>query len=291
MSNVSRSVRVAFLGVGVLLLVASGCGFSDVLEWSGNPSLQTTDATPTPTTTATAAQLRSTPIPTATMWRYSTATPTPVQDDMLAVTRTPHPTSTPTPTSTSTPSPTATPSPTPSPTPLPSLLPSLPTEEDLPNGLRLEREVSHLEIAEIAREAEDSAAYERRLRDWGYTRGAAREFLLPNPGVVDFLTKMLGFDARVMELGSAASATNAIEFQRDFALSRPDWRLNETSVERIGDASIALTGTADYQGMEVRVAAIFVRDGDLVYRFVAVSGGYDAFDDAVDIARRVVERN
>jgi hypothetical protein len=287
MGNVSRSVRVVFLGVGALLLVASGCGFSDVLEWSGAPSVQTADSTPA-AATVTATPLRSTPIPTATMWSYSTATPTPF-DDTLYVTRTPRPTATPTPTPS--PTPTSSPTPTPSPTPVVSLLPALPTEEDLPNGLRLEREVAHLDTADIAREAEDSAAYERQLRDWGYTRGAAREFLLPNPGVVDFLTKMLGFDARVLEFGSAASATNAIEFQRDFALSRPDWRLNETSVERIGDATIALTGTADYQGMEVRVAAIFVRDGDLVYRFVAVSGGYDAFDDAVAIARRVVERN
>ncbi|HUG14063.1 MAG TPA: hypothetical protein VMM78_03510 [Thermomicrobiales bacterium] len=172
-----------------------------------------------------------------------------------------------------------------------SLLPALPTEDDLPSGLRLDREVSHLQIAEIARESEDAAEYERLLRQWGYTRGAAREFLYPNPGLVEFLTRVLAFDARVMEFASAAHATDAIEYQRDSALSRPDWRLSETDVERIGDASIALTGTADFEGMEVRVSAIFVRDGDVVYRFVAISGGYDAFGDAVNVARVVVARN
>jgi hypothetical protein len=225
------------------------------------------------------------------MWSYSTATPTPIVTP--AATSTPRPTSTPTatatPTATSTPTPR--PSPTPSPTPVVSLLPALPTEDDLPNGLRLDNEVAHLEIDAIARESDDPAEYGRRLQEWGYTRGAAREFLYPNPGVVEFLTRMLGFDARVMEFGSATHATSAIEFQRDFALARPDWRLRETSVDRIGDTTIALVGTADYQGMEVRVSAIFVRDGDRVYRFVAISGGYDAFSDAVDIARRVIERN
>lgn len=299
MGQIRHSVRMAFLGVGALLIVAAGCGFSDVLEWAGEPSAS--NATSTPNGGTGTAQPQVTPIPTAPMWVYATptatiptsATATPTSDYLSDVTRTPSTSATPTPaaTSTPTPRPTATPSPTATPVPLVSLLPFLPTEADLPGRMRLENEVEFLTVEQIASEAGNAAEYQRLLGEWGYTRGASREFLLPNPGVFEFLSELLGFEARVMEFDSANDATAAIEFQRDFALERPDWRLRETTVERIGDASMALTGTADYDGMEVRVSAIFVRDGDLVYRFVAVSGAYDAFSDAVRIARTVVERN
>jgi hypothetical protein len=286
-----KRARVAFVGLIGVVLIAGGCSFADFFEWSGIPAApvesltpQATSGTPAATATATGiTRAQSTPIPTNTPWTYATQTPT----ARVQASPTPRATTTPTPRATSTPTPAPTRTPTPSPTPIASLLPELPTEAEVPSGLRMEREVAYLEVAEIARESDNPAEYERRLREWGYTRGAAREFQYPNPGVVEFLSRILGLDVRVMEFASANAADEAIAFQKDFALRRPDWRLSESNVEQIGDTTIALRGYADYDGMEVRVSAIFVRHGNLVYRFVGVSGGYDAFNDTLNVARSV----
>jgi hypothetical protein len=104
----------------------------------------------------------------------------------------------------------------------------------------------------------------------------------------DYFSKLLGFQASVLEFGSAQQAREAMEFQRVYARAQPDWDLNDTPVERVGDTSIALTGSAEYEGTDVRVVAVFVQDGSRLYRFIAIAGLYDPFDDTVDIARETV---
>jgi hypothetical protein len=296
--SLGTRARVAVAGLLGIVLLAGGCSFADVFEWSGIPAMPAGEGTPATTVTATATvtgatgttptatRPRNTPIPTNTAWVYATQTPTSRAQASPTSTPTPRATSTPTPRPTSTPTPAPTRTPTPSPTPVPSLLPLLPDESQVPSGLRLDREVAYLTLEDVARESDNPDDYARRLREWGYTNGAAREFLYPNPGVVEFLSRILGLDTRVMEFRSAAAADEAIAYQKDFALRRPDWRLTETNVERIGDATVALRGTADLDGMEVRVSAIFVRHGNTVYRFVGISGGYDAFNDTLTVARQ-----
>jgi len=127
-----------------------------------------------------------------------------------------------------------------------------------------------------------------QLTALGYRAGAYREFQLPDPGVADYLTKMLGFQSTVMRFGSADQAHQAIPFQMDVAKGQPDWKLNEKTVDQIGDETTALTGTAVYDGTDVKVVALFVRDGADVYRFIAISGAYDAFNDTVHIAQQTV---
>lgn len=264
-SGPARIARRGMLGVaGLVLLMASGCSIEDFF---GLPdSTGGTHATPG----ATATRERPTPIPTNTPWVYVTATPTP--------------TSTPAPR----PSPTPTVRPTPSPTPAPVLLPLLPTADDLPDGLEQTGEDAALTAREAAAGFADADRLAERLVALGYAGGAYREFALPNPGITDFVTRMLGFQATVMRFDTAAHASEAIVFQRAFAKEQAEWDLDDAAVERIGDESAALTGFAVYDGVDVKVVVVFVRDGALVYRFIAISGVHDTFADTVAIARETV---
>lgn len=250
---------------GIILLTATGCSIEQFFESDWTDA----GASGTPAASPTATRVRPTPMPTNTPWVYSTATPA----------------TTPAPTRTPTPLPTATPSPTPSPTPAPDYLSTLPTLDDMPDDFRLTSEDATLTAAEAAKGFNNAAQLAERLTALGYRGGAYREFALPDPGVAEFVTKMLGFQATVMRFDTVAHADEAIAFQREFAKGQADWELNDTPVDALGDATSAMKGTAEYEGTDVKVAVIFVRDGTDVYRFIAISGVYDAFDEAEDIAR------
>lgn len=264
MGFVRAARRGAIAVAGIALLFTAGCSLEEFFgtDWSDDSVSGTPTATP----------VRSTPMPTNTPWVFVTATPT----------------STPAPTSTPTPRPTATPTPTPSPTPVPDYLRFLPTLDAMPDDFELTAEDASLTAAEASEGFEDPAQLAERLNALGYESGAYREFALPDPGISEFVTKMLGFQATLMQFDSAGHASDAIAFQSAFARGQADWDLDDKAVERIADASTALTGTAVYEGTDVNVVVIFVRDGDLVYRFVAISGLYDAFDDTVEIARETL---
>jgi hypothetical protein len=262
-------VNSSRIGIAVLLssvLLAGGCGFEafvdDVLRSEEEPA-------------------RATAPPTNTPWSYSTPSATPMPTNTPWTWRPSRPAATSTPTSR------PTPSPTPSPTPVPvvNLLGCLPAMDDVPAGLRLDDEDATLSIDEVAGEVEDAAGYRDLLADWGYRGGSARQFSLPDPGLRDFLTRMLALEARALEFASAAAAGEAIAFQRDYAKQRPGWRLKDVAIDPLGDATYALSGTADYEGTEVSVAAIFIQDGNRVLRFVGIAGRLDPLDDTIEIAR------
>ncbi|HEX5165373.1 MAG TPA: hypothetical protein VFV93_08260 [Thermomicrobiales bacterium] len=266
-SSLARSGRVVVAVSLGLVLLAGGCSFEDFFAGSESrdDSSQRETAPPTPTSTVPS---------TFTPWIYVPKT----------ATRTATPTRTPTP------RPTATPSPTPSPTPVVNLLGSLPSEEDVPDGMRLEREEATLSAEQVADEVEgpDRAEYLRLLDDWDFRGGSLREYQLPSPGVGEFLRDLLGLEARGLEFGSEANALAAIKYQREFARNRAGWDLHDADVEQLGDASFALTGTADYDGTEVSVAAVFVQEGNRVYRFVGVGGLQKPFDETLKIAKRAL---
>jgi hypothetical protein len=278
-SSLARSGRIVVAVSLGLVLLAGGCSFEDF--FSGSDSRDDT------------AQRETAP-PTQTAWRYVTPTSTvpPTMTPWIYVpmtaTRTASPTHTPT--RTPTPRPTATPSPTPSPTPVVNLLGSLPSEEDVPDGMRLEREEATLTADQVADEVEGAnrSEYLRLLDEWDFRGGSLREYQVPSPGVGEFLRDLLGLEARGLEFGSEADALAAIEYQREFARNRPGWDLEDADVEPLGDASFALTGTADYDGTEVSVAAIFVQDGNRVYRFVGVGGLQKPFDETLKIAKQAL---
>jgi hypothetical protein len=156
--------------------------------------------------------------------------------------------------------------------------------------MKLLREEAHLTADQVVAEVEDAdrAEYLHRLDEWDFRGGSMREYQLPNPGISEFLSKLLGLEARGMEFGSRADALAAIDYQREFARNRPGWKLKVAEVEQLGDATFALTGTADYEGTEVSVAAIFVQDGNRVFRFVGVGGVKDPLAETVKIAKRAL---
>ena len=268
MSSVSQSVRLVVASSLGIVLLAGGCSFeeffsSDFDRSGARPEATATQGRTTPTAT-------TTPPATHTPWIYVPDKPTR--------------TSTPTPAPTRTPTPTPTPSPTA--TPVVNLLEELPGADDVPDNLRMEREEPTLTAEQVASEVETPDDYLRLLGDWGFRGGSLREFQHPSPGIGDFLSdKLLGLEVRGLEFGSQADALAAIEYQREFARNRAGWNLKDARVEQIGDATFALTGTAKYEGTEVSVAAIFVQDGNRVYRFVGVGGLEEPFDRTLQIVR------
>ncbi len=172
--------------------------------------------------------------------------------------------------------------------PVVDLLDFLPAEDEVPNDLRLEREEATLTAEQVADEVEDPAEYLRLLDEWEFRGGSLREYQLPSPGISEFLSDLLGLEARGLEFGSEADALAAIEYQREFARNRDGWNLDDAEVEQLGDATFALTGTADYDGTEVSVAAIFVQDGNRVFRFVGVGGMEEPFDETLKIVKRAL---
>jgi len=263
-----RFVAVSSLG---LVLLAGGCSFEEF--FAGGSERESA----LPESTAAATQ---------TPWRYSTptSTPPPTHTPWIYVPATQ------TRTATGTPTRTPTPSPTPSPTlaPVVNLLDMLPSEDDVPDNLRLEREEATLTAAQVADEVPESGEYLRLLDEWDFRGGSLREYQLPSPGLSDFLSELLGLEARGLEFGSSADALAAIEYQREFARNRAGWNLDDADIEQLGDATFALTGTADYDGTEVSVAAIFVQDGNRVFRFVGVGGLEEPFDETLEIVRRAL---
>lgn len=169
-----------------------------------------------------------------------------------------------------------------------NLLDFLPAEDEVPNDMRLEREEATLTAEQVADEVEDPVEYLRLLDEWEFRGGSLREYQLPSPGISEFLSKLLGLEARGLEFGSSADALTAIEYQREFARNRDGWNLDDAKVEQLGDATFALTGTADYNGTEVSVAAIFVQDGNRVFRFVGVGGMEEPFDETLKIVKRAL---
>lgn len=173
---------------------------------------------------------------------------------------------------------------------MPDYLRFLPALDAMPDGFRQTAEDPWLTADEAAAGFSDPARLAAELNAFGYRGGAYREFMLPNPKAADYLTRMLGFQATLMRFDSTAHADAAIAFQSEFAKNQPDWELKNASVERIGDVSSALRGTAVYEGVDVKVVVVFVRHGDMVYRFISISGVYDAFDDTVRIAQDTLAR-
>jgi|GEM_PF-5537232 len=268
MFNVAQSVRIVVASSLGVVLLAGGCSFEDFFSSDFDRGDTRFEATAT----------RERTTPTATM------TPPPTHTPWIYVPERPTRTSTPTPTPTRTPTPSPTPSPTA--TPVVDMLDDLPGEDDVPNNLRLEREEATLTARQVASEVEAPDEYLRLLDDWGFRGGSLREFQHPSPGIGDFLSdKLLGLEVRGLEFGSTADALAAIEYQREFARNRDGWNLKDASVEQIGDAIFALTGTAKYEGTEVSVAAIFVQDGNRVYRFVGVGGLEEPFNRTLRIVK------
>jgi len=257
----------AIVAIGLL---ASACDIS----WLTAPFDDEAQQAVAPSPTATHASAIATPRPTATMLPMPFSTP--------AV----HATATPK--ATATPSPTPQPTLTPTPVRVTGLAALLPTVEDLPNDFQLDSEDADLTAAEVAAEADNAPDYVAKLSEWDYRGGASRQFSLPDPGFSEFISKLLGLQATVLEFGSAEQAQQALAFQYAYAQQRPGWDLHTTDVEALGDSSMALTGSADYQGTTVRAAVIFVQQGARLYRFVGISGATDHFDTTVDIAKQTI---
>lgn len=276
MARFSRSLsklRVpALVGLGALALSACGVGdlfADDDFGWGG--------AEPTPTT---AIRLPTpTPVPTNTPWSWSTPTAQPWSYEIPTAVATPAPSATPRP------SPTATPSPTPS-VPLLSLLPE---PDELPGDLELLREDADLTAAEVAGEYGDAERQLALLDEWGYRWGAARESALPDPGLAEYLSEVLGFQTTVLEFDDAGGAEQALAYQYELAQEEPELDVATATVAAIGDESRALKGTTEIDGTEVRVAIVFVREGPYLWRIAAISGNYDAFADAERVARETVD--
>jgi hypothetical protein len=169
------------------------------------------------------------------------------------------------------------------------LLALLPTASDLPDDLTLDQEDADLTTPEVAAEADDAASYAAQLTAWTYRGGASRQFVLPDPGLGDFVSKLLGFQALVLEFGSAAPAREALDFQHSYALQRAGWDLQDVAGDAVGDASVTLTGTADYEGTTVQAVVVLVQRGARLYRFVAISGLADELDMTLRIARSAVQ--
>ena len=71
------------------------------------------------------------------------------------------------------------------------LLALLPTASDLPDDLTLDQEDDDLTTPEVAAEADDAASYAAQLTAWQYRGGASRQFVLPDPGLGDFVSRLL----------------------------------------------------------------------------------------------------
>lgn len=147
------------------------------------------------------------------------------------------------------------------------------------------REDPTVTVEEVGEGFGAGAGLAERLDALDYRGGALREFALDNPGLSDYFSRLLGMQTAVLEFGSGNDASDAMAVQQEFARNRPDWDINNRNIDQIGDETIALTGDAVYDDTNVIVVAIFVRDGPRVYRFISISGAYDAWDDTVQLAR------
>lgn len=255
---IRRWRRIAGGGLLASVLLLPACGFEDL--WSTD-SLDGEDGDPQVTATPS-----STPRPTATPWTYR---PTVVPG------RTPS----------------ATPSPTPTPVPATDLTVYLPTLDDLPGGFEQTREELNRSIDEVSVESNDPAEYTRLLRSLGYKQSVVREFQLPDPDIRDLLTKnLLGMEVQVMEFRGQGAARTALNYQMNVAQERDGWNLDPRDVEQFADGAWALAGTANYDGVDVTVGAIFILDGNRLYRFVGIGGREKPFGRTEDIVREVLAR-
>jgi hypothetical protein len=150
------------------------------------------------------------------------------------------------------------------------------------------REDGRVTVDEVGEGFGGDAGLADALRDLDFVGGGLREFALDNPGISEYFSRLLGMQTAVLEFGSAEQAAQAMDLQQSFARSQPDWDIDPKQIDQIADEAIALTGDAEYEGTDVIVVAIFVRDDDRVYRFISISGAYDAWDDTVELARKTV---
>jgi len=179
--------------------------------------------------------------------------------------------------------------PTPSPVAAIDYLALLPAQDDVPGDLDLLREDAAVTVEEVGEGFGAGSGLAERLDALDYRGGGLREFALPNPGLSEYFSELLGMQTAVLEFGSAAEASTAMNVQQQFARNQPDWDIDPANIDAISDETIALKGDAVYEGTDVTVVAVFVREGARVYRFISISGAYNAWVDTVRLARETVD--
>lgn len=204
-----------------------------------------------------------------------------------SVTRTPTPMPSPELTATVAPTPTAVPTATPTPAPS-SLLDKLPTLADMPTGFAMTAEEASLSTAEIASSYPDPNAQLDRLKQWGFAGSAFRSFSIPSPGLNDLMQRMVAFSAQVTRYGSPANALASIQFQIKDTMGRPGAQLSQVSVVTIGDQAFALEGSMTSENTKIITAILYVRQGNLLFRYQGNSEAYNSLNDAVSIATKTL---
>lgn len=145
----------------------------------------------------------------------------------------------------------------------PELLATLPTEEQVPTGLRL-AENHGRSAATIAGTFPDTADAERRFQSWGWRESAARVFVTAGGGTANGSTRLEVSAFRFADAEAAAAALPYFLDGRAAAL-----RLSDVPAPAVGDEARAIAGPVE-GGQE---ATVYVRAGPLLLRFSATGPG------------------
>ena len=187
--------------------------------------------------------------------------------------------------------PTATPDPFANVTPAPNfqgdVLALLPRLDQLPAGFAIAAE-GPLSAELIASAYSDEAGFLKKLETWGFRQGAARSFTVARATPAEQQTRMTAFNAAVIEFGSPEQARHSMEENREYVKKGIVGDPPNIALEGLGDYAIAVQGEVRHGANLEKWAFIWVRKGNLVLYFRAMSLGYIPMDEAIQIATATV---
>lgn len=243
---------------------------------AGSRSEPTATASPTPaeaTVTATsAAGTGGVAPPTAT-------TPPPPAETPAEPTVAPEPTTPPEPEPTSPPS-------EPDDTVSDALLDLLPALDTLPDGFVVTSEGIPT-LDEVAEVHPDPAMQAERLRDWGFTGAAERQFERETPAD-DASAGMRLLAVLVVEFASPEDARAAVDAAHADAQAAENTEIASVEIEPLGDFSLAASGTLTIEGETLQVAYVMVQVGNRAFTFGGGSPTGDPLSEVVGIAEDTV---
>ncbi len=167
-----------------------------------------------------------------------------------------------------------------------SLLNLLPTLDDLPDGFVVTNEES-LTLDELAEVHPDPDMQRDRLRGWGFTGAAERDFEIADgsDGTTDGMTLLT---ALVVAFRTPEDARAAVEASHADAKAADETNIEDSAIEPLGDFALAASGTLTIGGEQLQVAYVIVQIGNHAITFAGGSPTENPIVDVVDVVNRTL---
>ena len=166
---------------------------------------------------------------------------------------------------------------------LEELLDLLPALDDVPDGFVVTNEGS-LALDELAALHPDPEMQRERLRVWGFTGAAERQFEAQpgSDGTPDGLTLLAAF---IVEFRTADGARAAVEASHADAQAAENTDVSDARIEPLGDFTRAASGTLTIDGETLRIAYVIIQIGNRAISFAGGSPTEDPLPAVIEVAK------